>query len=83
MSVLHRIWALPTGKIAFFILGLVAFLAVFGPLVAPQDPLAAHPETLAGPSWQHWLGTDYLAGTCSAGCSTARAPASSARSRWP
>ena len=57
---LRRIWALPTGKIAFVVLGLVAVLAVFGPLLAPQSPLAGSPETLAGPSWGHWLGTDYL-----------------------
>lgn len=57
---LKRIWALPTGKLAFVILGTVALLAVFGPFLAPQDPLAASPDLLAGPSWWHWLGTDYL-----------------------
>ena len=57
---IRRIWALPTGKIAFAVLGLVALLAVLGPLVAPQDPLAGSPQALAGPTWQHWLGTDYL-----------------------
>ncbi len=56
----RRIWALPTGKIAFVVLGLVAVLAVLGPLLAPQDPLGGSPQTLAGPSWGHWLGTDYL-----------------------
>ena len=35
-------------------------LAVLGPLLAPQDPLAGSANTLASISWQHWLGTDYL-----------------------
>ncbi|GAA3640431.1 ABC transporter permease [Kineosporia mesophila] len=56
----RRIWALPTGKVAFAILALVAVLAVFGPLLAPHDPLAGSTTTLAGPSGGHWLGTDYL-----------------------
>jgi peptide/nickel transport system permease protein len=57
---IRRIWALPTGKVAFAVLGLVAVLAVLGPLLAPHDPLSGSPQTLAGPSWGHWLGTDYL-----------------------
>lgn len=38
----------------------IALLAVFGPVLAPQDPLATSHETLAAPSGAHWLGTDYL-----------------------
>ncbi|GAB6903264.1 ABC transporter permease [Kineosporia succinea] len=57
---LKRIWALPTGRIAFVILGIVAVLALLGPVLAPQDPLAGSAESLAGPSTGHWLGTDYL-----------------------
>jgi peptide/nickel transport system permease protein len=56
----RRVLALPTGRIAVGILTVVAVLAVLGPVLAPQDPLANSAGTLAAPSWQHWLGTDYL-----------------------
>lgn len=39
---------------------LIVLLAVFGPALAPQDPLAGSDTTLAGSSPDHWLGTDYL-----------------------
>jgi peptide/nickel transport system permease protein len=44
-------------RISLGVLGLFAFLAVFGSLIAPQDPLASSVEVLAGPSSDHWLGT--------------------------
>lgn len=56
----RRILALASGRIAVTVLFLVALLAVFGPLLAPQDPLATSGNTLVGPSAEHWLGTDYL-----------------------
>ena len=40
---------------------LIILLGVFAPLVSPDDPL--RPNVLAraqGPSWQHWLGTDFI-----------------------
>lgn len=52
--------SLTSGRIAAAILAGVVVLALFGPLLAPQDPLATSAETLAGPSVSHWLGTDYL-----------------------
>ena len=39
---------------------LIVLLAIFGPLLAPHDPLATSGDTLAGPSGAHWLGTDNL-----------------------
>lgn len=39
----------------------IALLGVCAPLVSPDDPL--RPNVLAraqGPSWQHWLGTDFI-----------------------
>ena len=51
---------------------LVALLAVFGPLLAPYDPLAQNTQRPAGPSAEHLLGTDYVGATCSAGSSPAR-----------
>ncbi|ESZ35178.1 MULTISPECIES: ABC transporter permease [unclassified Mesorhizobium] len=36
-------------------------VAVLGPSIMPYDPGAQdYDVTLAGPSWAHWLGTDYL-----------------------
>jgi peptide/nickel transport system permease protein len=58
--VVRRALSLTSGRIAVAILALVALLAIFGPLLAPQNPLAGSAETLAGPSGAHLLGTDYL-----------------------
>lgn len=56
----RRVLALTTGRIAIGILSVIAVLAIFGPLIAPQNPLLNSPLQLAGISGQHWLGTDYL-----------------------
>jgi peptide/nickel transport system permease protein len=51
----------PSARVALAILAVVAFLAAFGPLIAPQDPLEQHPQALLqGVSQAHWLGTDAL-----------------------
>lgn len=48
-----------TGAVSAGVLVVVALLAAFGPLLAPHDPLVQDPHAiLAGPSAQHWLGTD-------------------------
>jgi peptide/nickel transport system permease protein len=52
---------MPSFWIAVAILAAVAFLAVFGSALAPQNPLAINAGALfQGPSAQHLLGTDYL-----------------------
>lgn len=56
----RRVLSLPTGRIAVAILALIGLLAVFGPLLAPQNPLGTSTHTLAAGSGAHWLGTDYL-----------------------
>ncbi|MCU1692346.1 MAG: putative ABC-transport protein inner rane component [Frankiales bacterium] len=56
----RRVLALRTGRLAVALLGVIALLAVLGPLLAPADPLASSPDLLAGFSWHHLLGTDYL-----------------------
>src|SRR6185437_14438502 len=56
----RRVLSLTSGRIGAAILALIALLAIFGPALAPQDPLGSSANTLAGSSWQHWLGTDYL-----------------------
>ncbi|GGJ44268.1 ABC transporter permease [Streptomyces brasiliensis] len=57
---LRRVLVLPSGRIAVAILAVIALLALFGPLLAPQNPLATSDNTLASASGSHWLGTDYL-----------------------
>ncbi|MEU3183373.1 ABC transporter permease [Streptomyces sp. NPDC006923] len=56
----RRILALTSGRIAVAILTVIALLAVFGPLLAPYNPLATGDNTLAAASGAHWLGTDHL-----------------------
>ncbi|SNQ48942.1 putative ABC-transport protein, inner membrane component [Frankia canadensis] len=60
MGTVRRVLGLVSGRLAVAILFVVALLAILGPLVAPHDPLATSPRTLAGPSGSHWLGTDNL-----------------------
>ena len=43
-----------------FVFLIMLFIVVFGPLLAPYDPLEPKPmNTLAAPSWDHWFGTDH------------------------
>ncbi|MDR7275740.1 ABC transporter permease [Catenuloplanes atrovinosus] len=56
----RRVLALPAGRIAAGILTVIGLLALFGPALAPHDPLAGGAQILAGPSAGHPLGTDYL-----------------------
>jgi len=45
------------GRIGLGIVGLFAFIAVFGTALAPYNPEASSLEVLAKPSWSHILGT--------------------------
>ncbi|MFS8198140.1 ABC transporter permease [Streptomyces sp. CWNU-52B] len=56
----RRVLTLTSGRIAVAILVVIALLALLGPLLAPQNPLATSDNTLAAASGSHWLGTDYL-----------------------
>ena len=61
MRALRLAVRLRPARIALAVLGVVVVLMVVGSAVAPYDPL--HQDTtaiLAGPSAQHWLGTDYV-----------------------
>lgn len=50
-----------SARIAIGVLAVIAVLAVFGPRLAPYDPLAQNTAAiLQGPSAAHWLGTDAL-----------------------
>ncbi len=58
---LRDILRYPSARVALGILAVIAFLAIFGPILAPQDPLAQDTKAiLQGPSIAHWLGTDQL-----------------------
>jgi peptide/nickel transport system permease protein len=48
------------GRVCVAILAVFVFLAVFGSLVAPDDPRASSTEVLEGPSGAHPLGTTEL-----------------------
>jgi peptide/nickel transport system permease protein len=58
--VIRRVLSLPSGRVAVAILSVIGLLAIFGPLLAPHNPVTNSPAQLAGISGQHWLGTDYL-----------------------
>jgi len=46
-------------RTAFALVGLLLFLAIFGPLLAPHDPYQVQlGQALQSPSSHHWLGTD-------------------------
>ncbi|MFC0448447.1 ABC transporter permease [Rhodococcus jostii] len=48
-----------SARAALVVLGLIVVLAVFGPALAPFDPLEQDTSAiLQGPSGTHWLGTD-------------------------
>ncbi|WP_341911215.1 ABC transporter permease [Ferrovibrio terrae] len=51
----------PVTLFAFSLFGFILFCALFGPYLAPYDPLATNgAATLKPPSAQHWFGTDAL-----------------------
>lgn len=50
----------PTTLVGTIIFLLIVVLAILAPLIAPYDPVAQRiVNRLQGPSWAHWLGTDY------------------------
>jgi len=51
----------PVTAVAFGLFAFIIFLAIFGPAIAPYDPLASDTaNALKPPSWKHWFGTDQL-----------------------
>lgn len=50
----------PVTLIAFSLLAGLIFCAVFGPMLAPYDPLASSDAILQPPTGAHWFGTDHL-----------------------
>ena len=60
MTTARNLIRIPVARVALVILALVALVAVLGGTIAPYDPLKQYPQILAGPSGDHWLGTDYV-----------------------
>jgi peptide/nickel transport system permease protein len=59
--VLHVMRSNPVTMVAFGMLFAILFVAVFGPVIAPYDPLASDASrALQPPSADHWFGTDNL-----------------------
>jgi peptide/nickel transport system permease protein len=58
-SVWYRILRTRNGVIGLVIMVIVLLVALFGPLIAPYDPIAQNlPDQLQPPSVSHWFGTD-------------------------
>jgi peptide/nickel transport system permease protein len=61
VTLLRQTFATPLARIAGALILLVAFVAVFGPWLRPDSPIAQDASHLfASPSRAHLLGTDYL-----------------------
>jgi peptide/nickel transport system permease protein len=60
-TLLRRILAQPKGAIGLTLVVLYLLLAIFGPMLAPQDAFRQNfAQTLRPPSAAHWFGTDQL-----------------------
>lgn len=61
MSALGQLWSSVWVRIALAVLAVVLVISIFGPALAPYDPLAQDTaNALQGPTAVHVLGTDYL-----------------------
>jgi peptide/nickel transport system permease protein len=53
-------WRRPLALAGLAVIAAWAVIAIFAPLIAPDNPLAQKFTILAGPSGAHWFGTDEL-----------------------
>src|SRR5262249_10844263 len=57
----HDVWRLVTGNpkasLGLCIVGFFILMAIFGPIILPQDPHAFTTDILQPPSATHWFGT--------------------------
>ena len=61
----YRLRRNPAAIIGAFFVSIFVVVALFAPLIAPENPEAARPDRLnfgrpPGPSWDHWFGLDLL-----------------------
>jgi peptide/nickel transport system permease protein len=56
----RRVLSQTTGRVAAGILSVILLLAIFGSVIAPDNPLTNSATQLGHISASHWLGTDYL-----------------------
>jgi peptide/nickel transport system permease protein len=54
---MRALWSTKRGKVCLVVLGVFVFVAIFGAVLAPDDPYASSTDVLAPPSSAHWLGT--------------------------
>ena len=59
-SVIRRFRYHKAGVISFWIVVVIAALAILAPVIAPYAPDAINPAFSAAPSAAHWLGTDQI-----------------------
>lgn len=57
---LPPVWRTPLAFAGLLLTGVAVFLALFGQLLAPHDPLAPTTASLLPPGPAHWFGTDDL-----------------------
>jgi peptide/nickel transport system permease protein len=58
-QVFAKTWASGPGRVGLVILVVFTLMAILAPWIAPEDPTVDfHPEILAPPSADHWMGTD-------------------------
>jgi ABC-type dipeptide/oligopeptide/nickel transport system permease subunit len=53
-------WRQPLAAVGVVVVGAWVVIAVFAPLIGPDNPLAQNYDILAAPSSAHWFGTDEL-----------------------
>ena len=62
VSAVREVGRRPLGAFGLITIFVVVLMAIFGPLLAPQDPLSSSSfdfaHRMAGPSGAHWMGTD-------------------------
>ena len=61
---IKKIWNNPQGKIGLIMIGILVFIALFAPVLAPYDPydVALRDDKGLAPSMQHLLGTSITTG---------------------
>ena len=63
-SFIKKIWDNPQGKLGLIMIGILVFIAIFAPLLAPYDPydVALRDDKGLAPSLKHLLGTSITTG---------------------